>query len=169
MVILNNSFEYSSKVVIKSTKLVIYKEATLLVPGIYADSATKRFTHYPQKIIKRDSKNWKLNYLSIDHSKDVLKRIGKVKNAKWKNGKLVGDLHIYTVTSAGKDVVNLIENGLINWMSVEVDTEDKYNYDLDMMETKSMEFVGASVVSVPACKGAKIVQSGPGPGEAYYN
>lgn len=165
---LSSDFEYKDKVLVKSANLVIYREATLLVPGIYADSATKSYCYYTEKSIKKYAKNWDIDYISVDHSKDVLKRIGKVKNPKFKNGKLVGDLHIYTVTSVAKDVVKLIDNGLINWMSVEVDTKDKYNYDLDVMETKELRFVGCSVVSIPACKGAKIISNGPGPGDAYY-
>jgi hypothetical protein len=165
---LSSNFEYKDKIVYKSTKLVIYKEATLLVSGIYCDSASRKFTYYPESVIKADAKKWKTNHLSIDHSNETLKRIGKVVNPKFKDGKLVGDLYIYTITSAGKDIVSLIDNGLINWVSVEVDTKDKYNYDLEIMEVKSMSFVGASVVTVPACGGAKIVSNGPDIDESFY-
>ena len=165
---LSNKFEYKNKVIKKSSNLVIYKEATLLVSGVYADSATNRFTNYPKKVIERYAKNWKSNFLSLDHSKDVLKRIGKIKNPKYKDGKLVGDLYIYTVTSVAKDVVKLIDSGLINWMSVEVNTKDKYNYEMDLMEVKEMEFVGASVVSLPACPNAKIISNGTDIDDVYY-
>jgi len=153
---------------VKAANLKIYYDVVLLSPGDYADSISKRYIRYSDKIIRRYADNWSVDFLCLDHKKDALSRVGKVKNPRIKSGKLVADLYIYTTTQNGHDIVQNIENGLVNWVSVEAYSEDEYNHKDGIMCVKYIEFVGAAIVTLPAYKDAYIKEDGPSPGDIYY-
>lgn len=148
--------KYNEKIVNKSTDARIFKDAVLLTNGSWVDSITGEKVKYSKSAIKKSAGNWIENILNIDHDTEVLKRLGYVNNPYYKDGKLLGDLHIYPITQNSRDVINLIDEGLVNWLSVEVITEDEYNHKLGMIEVKSMEFLGCAVITNPACDETKI-------------
>lgn len=160
------SYDKSRRV--KAANLKIYYDVVLLEAGDYADSISKRYIRYSSEIINKYAKNWSVDFLCLDHKKDVLSRVGKVKNPHIKNGKLVADLYIYTTTRNGHDIVENIENGLVNWVSVEAYSEDEYNHKDGIMCVKYIEFIGTAIVTLPAYKGSQIKEDGPSPGDIYY-
>lgn len=145
-----------SRVVEKSNK-VVFKDAILLTEGTYVDAFSKTPTYFPNEVIRRYHANWESDYIDIDHKFDsVLYRIGKVKNPKFANNKLKADLEIYTVTQNAKDVVALINAGLITDVSVEVEVDEEYDPSLQCMKATSLKFIGVGIVTEGACPSAKI-------------
>lgn len=161
-------FDYNKSLIGKSTDTKIYRGVTLLSPGEWTDSISKVPIEYKPKVLMKYATNWKDFYLNIDHSQKALDRIGKVINPRWEDGVVKSDLHIYPITQNAKDIINQIDNGVINWMSVEINTKDIWNYNKDMWAIDYMTYFGASVVTFPASKNSKIMSDGPDVASIYY-
>lgn len=153
-------FKYDDRLIGKSSDAKIYRNTTLLTPGTFSDSLTMAGVRYDKDLLKNTVDNWHSNYLNIDHSHEVLKRIGRVTNTKWMDNKVKADLYIYPVTKNARDTIKLIDQGLINWLSVEIMTEDGWDKS-DERFVKDLEYLGVAVVTEPACKEAKIDDEGP--------
>jgi len=143
-------FKYDKKVLSKSTDVRIYRDTTLLTVGEYADSMSPAPVVYTEQALKDSATNWSSNYLNVDHSFEVQKRLGFIKNAYWRDGKVMGDLYIFPITQAAKDTIALIDAGLVNWLSVEITTRDEWNSEDNKRYANDIEFIGAAVVLYPA-------------------
>jgi len=160
-------FEYDKRQVGKATDVRIYRDVTLLTEGKFTDSLSMTGVSYPRDVLERTVNNWQSNYLNIDHSHNVLDRIGTVENAYWNGDKVKGDLYIHPITRNAMDTIKLIDDGLINWLSVEIMTEDAWDRN-DERYVKDLEYIGLAVVTAPACQGALISDEGPKPPEFLY-
>lgn len=142
------------------SNLRIYKGAVLLTPGTWSDSITNAPVLYRSDKLRKFSKNWEANTLTLGHDPmgaDPLKVIGTVENQRWENGAVVGDLYINTILRSGQDAVALIEAGLINNLSVEMRTKDYWDSKDNIRCADDIRFQGVAIVgSHPACKGTRI-------------
>ena len=86
----------------------------------------------------------------------MLDRVGMIENPHFEDGKVKADLYIYPVTQNAKDVINLIDSGLVNWLSVEIKTEDVWDYNKNIRKVNWMSFLGCAIVLYPACDEALI-------------
>lgn len=149
-------FDYDKKYISKDTDFRIYRDAIMLTPGEFTDSLSRYPVVYTEEELKKSAKIWSDNYLNVDHSFEVQKRIGFVKNSYYKDGGVRGDLYIHQLTNASKETIALIDAGLVNWLSVELLTEDKWNAEDNKRYASDIEFIGCAVVLHPACDGTKI-------------
>jgi len=161
-------FQYDKSLIGKSTDTKIYRGATLLSPGEWTDSMSQVAIEYTPNILRKYAKVWEDYYLNLDHNHSALSRIGKVHNPRWENGAVKGDLHIYPITQNAKDIIQLINNDMINWTSVEIRTKDIWNEIKGMWSVSEMDYLGAAVVSLPASRGSKIKTDGPDAPSIYY-
>jgi len=148
--------DYDTKILSKSTDARIYKGATLLTEGEFSDSITRSPVVYTQEEISKSAGNWTQNYLNLDHSFDVRDRLGFVKDTYFSKGVVKGDLYIFPITQAARDTIALIDAGLVNWLSVEITTEDYWNEDDNKRYASNIEFIGAAICLYPACEGTRI-------------
>jgi len=160
-------FKYNKRLIGKTTDVRIYRDVTLLSEGVFSDSLTREGVAYNRDVLERTANVWQSNYLNIDHSHGVLDRIGTVENVYYDDGKVKGDLYIHPITENARDTIRLIDKGLINWLSVEIMTEDAWDKG-DNRYVKDMEYIGLAVVTAPACKDALISEEGPKPPEFLY-
>ena len=137
----------------------IYKNSVLITPGIYQDSASRLKIFYKADVLKKNATNWKSNFLNVDHSQSILSRIGFVESPKWKNNALTADLRIIPATNNARDIVNLIDNGLANFLSIEAITEEFYDQKLCCLCLSEIQFLGAAIVTTPAVADAIIVNN----------
>jgi len=135
----------------------IYKGAILLTEGIYTDMYSQKTIYYDGRVIRKNAKNWKDNYVTIDHSTSVLDRIGYVENPRWEDDALKGDIRILPITTRAKDVINLIDNDLTRGLSIEAETQDQYDGELKCLRLIDITFLGVSIVTDPACEMARIL------------
>ena len=156
-------FKYDKKILSKSTDVRIYRDTILLTPGEFSDSLTRSPVNYTEEAISESAHNWEENYLNVDHSYEVQKRLGFIQNTYYKDGAVRGDLYIFPVTQAAKDTIALIDSGLINWLSVELTTEDFWNPDDNKRYAGNISYIGAAVVTSPACDSTRIIEDGPAP------
>lgn len=160
-------FEYNKKLIGKSTDVRIYRGATILTEGAFTDSLTREPVIYYSDVLRSTVNNWESNYLNIDHSHNILDRIGKVENPRFENGKVKVDLYIHPITQNAKDTISLIDAGYINWLSVEIMSDDAWNKNNERY-VKDMVYIGLAIVSTPACKEALIDEAGEKPPEFLY-
>ena len=149
-------FKFDKKLITKSTDFRIYRDTTLLTPGEFSDSITRSPVVYTDEELSKSATNWTDNYLNVDHSFEVQKRIGFIKNCYYKNNSVKGDLYIHQLTDASKETIALIDAGLVNWLSVEILTEDEWNSIDNKRYATNIEYIGAAVVLHPACENTKI-------------
>lgn len=160
-------FDYDTRLIGKTSDVRIYRNVTILTPGTYADSITNAGVKYSEGLLKRTAKEWESKYLNIDHSDRTLDRIGTVENPRFQDGKVKADLYIHPVTQNAKDVIGLIEDGLVNWLSVEILTEDDWNEE-SQRYVKDLIYIGLAVVTTPADPNTRIKDSGPAPDSVFY-
>ena len=151
-------FTYNKKLLSKSTDVRIYSDVILLTPGEYSDSISSYPVVYTKDELKKSATNWEENYLNLDHSFETLKRIGFVNNPRFQDNALMGDLYIYPITRNAKDTIALIDAGLVNWLSIELKSEDVWNSADSKKYAKDIVFIGAAVVLYPACEDTRIIQ-----------
>lgn len=145
-----------TKIIQKSSSDRIYKNVILLTSGDWSDSITNAPVRYSNTILKKYAKNWIQNFLNLDHSFETLKRIGWIENTYYKESKLLGDIRISTSTPNGKAAVAHIDAGLVNGLSVEVMSEDKWDSNERVRLADKLDFVGAAVTIIPADDNTRI-------------
>lgn len=96
--------------------------------------------------------------LSIDHSPSVLDRVGFVDNLEKRTGTLVGKLHILKTLEKGRRVLELLQQGLITDVSVEIFTKERYLAQARAVEIYWFELFGLSLVTRGALASAKITK-----------
>jgi hypothetical protein len=134
----------------------IYKNATILAPGEWTDCITHSPVVYSAKELEKSATNWKENYLDLDHSFAVNDRIGYVRNPHADNGCVKADLYIFKKVQAGKDVIEKIDIGLVNGVSAELTTQDRYDFSTDKYMAEEIVFLGAAICCYGACANAKV-------------
>jgi len=142
----------------KSSDERIFRGATLITPGVWTDSVSRRPISYTPSELNKASRNWISNYLNCDHDWSVLKLAGTVQNTRWENNAVKGDLYINTKLSAGREAVTLIDMGLVNALSVELQSIDKYDDETNNLLASDIDFIGCAVIygDRGACKDARI-------------
>ena len=150
--------EFNDKLISKSGEFRIYRNAKLLSPGEWTNMFSPVPTYYSPTVLSKYATNWSGDIINLDHSRDVLKRLGYIKNPYWDGSSVRVDLYILSKTQNQKDTIALIDSKLINWLSAELLSEDSWNNSKNMPESKFIEFLGVAVVSEPGCSESKIVE-----------
>ncbi len=153
---LTTKLVYDNKIIQKSGDARVYNNAVLLTPGEWSDAMTRAPVKYTEEQLCKSASRWEENYLNVDHSQGTLDRIGIVKNQRWYKNAVVGDLYIYPITQNAKDTIALIDAGLVNSLSVELSSVDRWDFQENMRFAEDIAFFGLAVVLNPACKGAHI-------------
>lgn len=150
-------FEISKNFISKSGDSRTYKDVVLLTPGDWTDSQTMAPVRYTPELLKGYHDNWSRNFLNLDHQWTVLNRVGWVENPRCrKDGAVIADIKISKVTQNGRDIVELIEDNLINELSVELLSDDKWDSKERIRLASDIEFIGCAIVTEGACKETKI-------------
>jgi hypothetical protein len=136
----------------------IYEKATILTPGIWADSVTQKDCLYTAKALKKHSKNWESNHLDLGHDvANPLSIVGSVQNQCWEDGAIKGDLFINPITQNARDAIALIDAGLVNNLSIEMVTDDYWDNKQLIRSADDIVFLGVAIVGpFPACTNTRI-------------
>ena len=156
-------FSYDKKQLSMATDARTYRNCILLSTGKFSDSITRSPVIYTEQALKTGATNWEENYLNVDHSYDVRDRLGFVTNPYYKNGKVYGDLNIFPITTVARDIISLIDANLVNWISVELYSEDDWNDKTLETFANNIIFIGAAVCLFPADSNTRIKEDGPAP------
>ena len=151
--------EYDSQISHKSQGMRIFKGAIMLTPGTWADMVTNANVLYKSDVIDKYSNNWVSNYIDLQHSHHPRDLVGTVHNQYSKNGILKGDLWINTNLTAGRDIVQLIDSNIVNQLSIEMFTNDKWDSNTHVRSVELIKFLGVAIIGgpdIPACKDTRI-------------
>jgi len=150
-------YELSTKFISKSGEYREYRDVVILTPGDWTDSQTRAPVRYTAELLKSFHTNWTKDFLNLDHNWSALSRVGWVKNPRClKDGTIIADIKISKVTQNGRDIVESIEDGLINELSVELLSDDKWDKDESIRLASDIEFIGLAIVTEGACEETKI-------------
>ena len=132
--------------------------ATLITPGAWTDMASRTEINYSPRELQMASTRWLKNILNLDHEWKVLNTIGTVQSPRWQDNAVKGNLYINTVTSAGKDTVALIDAGLVNALSVELQSLDVRESETNKLFASDIDFIGCAVIygDMGACPDSRI-------------
>ena len=149
-------FSYDDKIIQKSKDRVYYN-VTLMTPGRYVDALTNEPALIKSDVLSEYALNWESFYLDIDHDVySVLSRIGYVEPKGWDGKSVKANLKILPITQNARDVISLIDAGLITDVSVEMRTEEVWDYSSEAYVPQSITFTGVGIVTQGACPDAKI-------------
>jgi len=153
----NMPFKYLDGIIVKSgDDDKIYKGVVFITSGDWTDSVTQAPVRYTSDVLKNYGTNWSGQFLNLDHSWEALKRVGWVENVYYTNGAIKGDIRITRKTTQGKDAIASIDAGLVNGLSVEVASNDIYDFEKNIILADELDFVGCAIVTHPACSNSKI-------------
>ena len=148
--------QYDEKLISKD-KYRIYWNAVLMTPGTYIDALSGEVSIIDREVLRKTALNWSENYLNIDHDVySVLSRIGYVEPKGWNGESVIGNLKILPVTQRAKDVISLIDAGLITDLSVEMKSVEEWDNRKSGWRILDITYTGAAIVTKGACPHAKI-------------
>ena len=156
---LTRPLEYDTNILQKGGKYKVYKSAVILTPGIWHDMMTRADVKWSEIKIKAFATNWITDYINLGHEHHPTDFVGKVANPRYIDGALRGDLCINKNLSRGKDVIEGIDEGILNQVSVEVISEDYWDSNEMIRCADNLKFMGVSIIGPyppPACKDVKI-------------
>lgn len=134
---------------------VLVKDVKLLASGTWTDSGVGTPLFYPEATLEKYAGNWVDTSLWSRHAgrvpRSITEKIGEVKNPRYQDGAVKGDLFLHGKTQASRDTIELIKAGLVNWVSVEHGGDEGFNQATNRLEAKSLIFGGVAVVNRGAC------------------
>lgn len=158
--------KYDTKVVEKYSRDRVYRDAVALTPGSYVDALTNTTAEFSKQLLVEKAYSWERNergfvHLDIDHDiYHCLSRIGYVEPVGWSRNAVRVNLRIPAITQNAKDVIALIDAGMVNDLSVEVRTKEEWLDEKSVFMINDVVFTGLAVVTMGACRDAKIIETG---------
>lgn len=134
---------------------LLIKDVKLLASGTWTDSRMGTPLFYSEKVLEKYAGNWIDNSLWSRHSggsyRSITDKIGEVRNQRYNNGAVVGDLWLHEKTQASRDIVELIKAKLVNYVSVEHGGKERWNTAEKRYDAEEIIFSGVAVVNRGAC------------------
>lgn len=141
----------------RTDKGLLVRDVILLAEGSWTDSNVRTPCYYSPEVLEKYSKNWLDNGLWSRHPggspRSVADKIGSVVNfyysAEYKA--IMGDLLFHCKSQLSRDIAEMVQNGLVNAVSVEIGGEEYYNRKSKTNEAVSIDGYGVAVVDRGAC------------------
>lgn len=146
----NNKFE-------RTDKGLLVRDAILLAEGTWADSNVRTPCYYPSAVLERYASNWKENGLWSRHPggvpRSVADKVGSVVDPRYSSEykAIMGDLLFHMKSQLSRDIAEMVQEGLVNAVSVEIGGEEYYNRKTKQNEAVSIDGYGVAVVDKGAC------------------
>lgn len=143
------------------------RNVPLLASGIWTDSAVGTPLEYPPRILEQYATNWKDTSHWSRHlggtPRDITEKIGEIKNPRYENGVIYGDVHYHGLNERSRDTIRMVlaaREGKISmpYVSVEHGGSEIYNPQTRRMEAKDIVFYGSATVNQGACRKCRLHQ-----------
>ncbi len=135
---------------------LLVKDVKLLASGVWIDSHIGTPLFYPEKVLEKYADNWIDNSLWSRHSggmsRSIIDKIGEVRNYRYQNEAVIGDLWLHEKTQTSRDAAELIKAGLVNYVSVEHGGKERWNATEKRYDAEEIIFGGVAIVNRGACK-----------------
>lgn len=134
---------------------LLVKDVKLLASGVWIDSHMGTPLFYPEKVLEKFAGNWTDNSLWSRHSgglpRSITDKIGDVRNQKYNERAVMGDLWLHEKTQTSRDTAELIKAGLVDYVSVEHGGKERWNATEKRYDAEEIVFGGVAVVNRGAC------------------
>ena len=136
---------------------LLVRDVILLAEGTWADSNVRTPCYYSPEVLEKYAQNWKENGLWSRHPggspRTVADKIGYVKNTYYspEYKAIMGDLLFHMKSQLSRDIAEMVQDGLVNAVSVEIGGEEYYNRKTHQNEAVSINGYGVAVVDKGAC------------------
>lgn len=139
---------------------LLVHDVTMLAAGTWTDSAVQTALNYPERTLQKYATNWSDTSGWARHaggsSRDATDKVAEVRNPRFQDGAVVGDIFIHGYTQKSRDVIELVKRKLIAMVSVEHTGREKYNSTTRQLESESLNFSGFAFVHKGACTKCRI-------------
>lgn len=141
----------------KTDKGLMVRDVILLAEGSWTDSNVRTPCYYSPEVLEKYAKNWLDNGLWSRHPggspRSVADKIGLVVNFYYspEYKAIMGDLLFHCKSQLSRDIAEMVQNGLVNAVSVEIGGEEYYNRKSKTNEAVSIDGYGVAVVDRGAC------------------
>lgn len=141
---------------------LMVKNIIALAEGTWTDSAVGTPLHYPLKVLEADAGNWIAPSIWSRHAggnpRDITSKVGTVENPRFDPDAkaIIVDGRFHGRSQASRDVIELIENGIVTDVSAEVGGKEIWNAESKRYEAASLAFYGLAVVDRGACNVCKM-------------
>ena len=133
-----------------------------LAEGTWTDSAVGTPLHYPAKVLEKDNGNWIAPSIWSRHAggspRSITDKIGTIKNPRYdaETKAVLVDGTFHGRSQESRDVIELIEEGIVTDVSAEVGGKEIWNAETKRYEAASLAFYGLAVVDRGACNVCKM-------------
>jgi len=141
----------------RTDKGLLVRDVILLAEGSWTDSNVRTPCYYSPEVLEKYAKNWLDNGLWSRHPggspRSVADKIGHVVNTYYspEHKAIMGDLQFHLRSQLSRDIAEMVQNGLVNAVSVEIGGEEYYNRKSKVNEAVSIDGYGVAVVDRGAC------------------
>ena len=150
------NFSISDRKFEESDGGLIVNGVKILAAGTWTDSFQKTPCRYPPKLLQEFAANWQANGFWLRHTggapRSINDKIGEVRNPRFENDAVVGDVFLHLATSGSRDYAEMAKRGLVDAVSAELGTTDIYDPKSKTYEATYLEFTGLAAVDKGACK-----------------
>ncbi len=141
----------------RTDKGLLVRDVILLAEGSWTDSNVRTPCYYSPEVLEKYASNWLDNGLWSRHPggspRSVADKIGQVVNFYYspEYKAIMGDLLFHCKSQLSRDIAEMVQNGLVNAVSVEIGGEEYYNRKSKTNEAVSIDGYGVAVVDRGAC------------------
>lgn len=143
---------------------MLIHDVKLMASGTWRDSNVGTPLYYPSHILKNYAGNWLKSSLWSRHAggspRSIIDKIGEIRNQRFKDKAVMGEIWLHGRTAASKDTIKLIESKDANYISVEHTGTEKWDGPNRRFEAVDINFLGAAVVDKGACDVCRLSEDG---------
>lgn len=142
----------------RTDKGLLVRDVILLAEGAWTDSNIRTPCYYSPEVLEKYATNWKDNGLWSRHPggspRSVADKVGSVINFFYsaEHKAIMGDLLFHCKSQLSRDIAEMVQDGLVNAVSVEIGGEEYYNRRSKQNEAISIDGYGVAVVDRGACE-----------------
>lgn len=143
----------------------IVRDVPMLAVGTWSDSVGLTPLHYPAAVLRESAGRWADTSGWTRHARggyrDITDKVAEVRNPRYSEdaNAVVGDLYLHCLTQKSREVVDLIKNGLVRYVSVEHIAGERYNPETRRVEATSIQFNGFAFVNRGACEACRLAEA----------
>jgi outer membrane murein-binding lipoprotein Lpp len=127
----------------------------MLAEGTWTDSAVRTPLYYPAAVLRRCATNWEDTTGWSRHGggapRDITDKVAEIRNPRFEESAVVADVYLHGATQKSRDMIAMIDQGLVGFVSVEHRGQERYNPATRRLEAVDIAFDGFAFVNRGAC------------------
>jgi len=138
----------------------------MLAEGTWTDSAVRTPLHYSAAVLRRCAANWEDTTGWSRHGggapRDITDKVAEIRNPRFEGSAVVADVYLHGTNQKSRDMIAMIDQGLVGYVSVEHRGEERYNPATRRLEAMDITFDGFAFVNRGACAKCRLNEDAEG-------